>query len=131
MKIYFVFFRFISSSIAAAFIDFIAFIIIYSFTKNILSSLIGSRIISSLVNFLVNRNLVFHRRQGFVNSMIKYYILLCFMTMLSYVCISLLHTKLNISVPLSKIISETTLFLVSFSLQRNYVFSNVKNEDDN
>ena len=128
MKIYFVFFRFIFSSLSAALIDFLVFIIIYSFTKNILSSLIGSRIISSLANFFVNRSLVFHRHQGFAFSLIKYYILLCFMTMLSYLFITLLHAKMSISVPLSKIIAETTLFLISFSLQRNYVFSNLKNE---
>lgn len=128
MKIYFVFFRFIFSSLTAALIDFLVFILIYSAAKNILISLIGSRIVSSLVNFLVNRRLVFHKQQGFTFSMIKYYIILCFITMLSFLLISLFHSKIGISVPLSKIIAETALFLISFSLQRNYVFSNLKNE---
>jgi glycosyltransferase involved in cell wall biosynthesis len=128
MKIYFVFFRFIFSSLSAALIDFLVFMGIFSLTKNILVSLIGSRIVSSLINFFVNRKLVFHRQQGFTFSLIKYYILLCFMTGLSYLLISLLHTKIGISIPLSKIIAETALFLISFSLQRNFVFSNLQNE---
>jgi len=128
MKIYFVFFRFMFSSFTAALIDFLVFMLVYSITKNILSSLIGSRIIASLVNFFINRRLVFHRRQGFGFSLIKYYILVCFIAILSYLLISLLHTKMGISIPLSKIMAETTLFFVSFSLQRNYVFNILKNE---
>ena len=128
MKIYFVFFRFIFSSLSAALIDFLVFMGIFSLTKNILVSLIGSRLVSSLVNFFVNRKMVFHRKQGFTFSLVKYYILLCFMTALSYMFISLLHAKIGVSIPLSKIIAESTLFLISFSLQRNYVFSDLKNE---
>lgn len=128
MKIYFVFFRFIFSSLTAAFIDFIVFILIYSASKSILISLIGSRIVSSLVNFFINRKIVFHRRHGLTFSLIRYYIILCLITGLSFVFISLLHAKLGINAPLSKIIAETTLFLVSFSLQRNYVFSNAEAE---
>jgi putative flippase GtrA len=128
MKIYFVFFRFIFSSLSAAFIDFIVFILIYSATKNIISSLIGSRIISSLVNYFVNRRLVFHRHKGLTFSLIRYYIILCLITVLSYLFISVLHSKIGISVPISKIIAETALFFLSFSLQRNYVFSNLKTE---
>lgn len=128
MKIYFVFFRFIFSSLTAAFIDFFVFILIYSATKNILSSLIGSRIVSSLVNFFINRKLVFHRKQGFTFSLIRYYIILCLITGLSFLFISLLHSKLGINVALSKIIAETTLFIVSFSLQRNYVFRNAQTD---
>ncbi|HET7000368.1 MAG TPA: bifunctional glycosyltransferase family 2/GtrA family protein [Puia sp.] len=126
MKIYFVFFRFIFSSLTAALIDFLVFILIYSATKSILTSLIGSRIVSSLVNFFINRKLVFHRHHGLTFSLVRYYIILCLITALSYLFISLLHVKLGINVPLSKIIAETTLFVVSFSLQRNYVFNTVE-----
>jgi len=128
MKIYFVFFRFIFSSLTAALIDFLVFILIYSATKSILTSLIGSRIVSSMVNFFINRKLVFHRRHGLTFSLVRYYIILCLITGLSYLFISLLHLKLGVNVALSKIIAETTLFIVSFSLQRNYVFSNAEAE---
>ncbi|HVY75552.1 MAG TPA: bifunctional glycosyltransferase family 2/GtrA family protein [Puia sp.] len=127
MKIYFVFFRFILSSLFVTGIDFAVFLTVYSFSKNILISLIFSRIISSAINFFVNLKFVFHRSRNVAASAFKYYLLVALVALLSYLLISLFH-KNGVGIALAKIIAETILFFVSFTLQRDFVFNDLKDE---
>jgi len=127
MKIYFVFFRFILSSLSITIVDFAVFIAAFNVTASILGSLITARIVSSLINFFVNLKFVFRRSQNVLASALKYYLLVGFIALLSYLLILLMSGN-GIGVVPSKIIAETILFFVSFTLQRDFVFNNVKDE---
>ncbi|MCP5052955.1 MAG: glycosyltransferase, partial [bacterium] len=60
MKIYFQLLRFTFSSLLASFLDFIVFALAYRLTGNIMVSLlIGRFLIGSLLNYIINRRLVF------------------------------------------------------------------------
>jgi glycosyltransferase involved in cell wall biosynthesis len=121
MKIYFVFARFLSSSLLSAFIDFCVFMAVMSFTESILYSLIASRATASVVNYAVNLKFVFRRQENTLVSILKYYVLLVTIMALAFTIIRLL-TDMGLNMVLSKLTAETILFLFSFTLQRDFVF---------
>jgi putative flippase GtrA len=123
MKIYFQLLRFAFSSMLASFCDFIVFSIVYSLTANILLSLlIGRFLIGSLLNYIINRRLVFHSKTRVLSSLFKYYLALIVMSFLSYLLISLVLGHLGLKIMIAKIVVETFLFVFSFLIQREFVF---------
>lgn len=121
MKIYFVLVRFWLSSLIASGIDFIVFTAVYWATGNVLTSMIAGRV-SSLANFFLNRSFVFASRGGVTAALVRYYGLAVLIAAASYSGIQLLSRKLGVNVLLAKILVETLLSLVSFSIQRTFVF---------
>lgn len=121
MRIYFVLLRFYTSSLVAAGIDFVVFSMAFAATKNVLLSFIVGRL-SSLVNFLMNREFVFHSNASISGALWRYYALVVVMGMLSFGSIRVLASGLHWNVYVAKIIVETLLSLVSFSVQRTFVF---------
>lgn len=123
MKIYFQLLRFAFSSMLASFCDFIVFSIVYGLTANILVSLLTGRfIVGSLLNYIINRRLVFHSKTRVISSLLKYYLALIVMSILSYLLITLALENLGFKVIIAKIVVETMLFIFSFSIQREFVF---------
>jgi len=129
IKIYFVLFRFLLSSLTTALIDFIVFIICSGFGLNILLSTIIGRIIAGNYNFVINRKLVFRSHSNALKSFAKYWLLVLLLGSLSYTGILTLVNYLNLNVLLSKALIETLLFFTSFAIQRNLVF--YSKEDSN
>jgi len=121
MKIYFVLVRFWLSSLVASGIDFVVFSAVFWATGNVLTSMIAGRV-SSLANFFLNRRFVFDSRNGVASALVRYYGLVALIAAASYSGIQLLSQKLGMNVLLSKILVETLLSLVSFSIQRTFVF---------
>lgn len=64
MRIYAPLLKFLASSLTAFVVDTVAFLVLIAATGSVLLAVVGARGISSAVNFLVNRNLVFrHGRE--------------------------------------------------------------------
>ncbi|UCH96500.1 MAG: bifunctional glycosyltransferase family 2/GtrA family protein [Candidatus Aminicenantes bacterium] len=123
MKIYFQLLRFAFSSMLASFCDFIVFSIAYNLTANIMVSLlIGRFLIGSLLNYIINRRLVFHSKTRVLSSLFKYYLALIVMSVLSYLLITLALAHLGFKVMIAKVVVETLLFVFSFAIQREFVF---------
>jgi glycosyltransferase involved in cell wall biosynthesis len=129
IKIYFVLFRFLLSSLSTSLIDFIVFIICSGSGINILFSTIISRIIAGNYNFVINKKLVFRSHSNAKQSFLKYWLLVLLLGSLSYVGILSLVNYLNVNLLISKAIVETLLFFTSFTIQRNLVF--YSKEDSN
>ena len=62
MPIYFFLLRFSFSSLFAAVVDLGAFAVWYYVTGSLLGSLLAARLMSSLINFFLNKAFVFHSR---------------------------------------------------------------------
>jgi putative flippase GtrA len=123
MKIYFVILRFALSSLFATLIDVSIFTICYKFlTTNVLIDISVGRVVSSTANFAVNRSLVFDDTKGVTAKLIKYYLLVVFLMLLSYACIKILSSRFGLHPVLAKILAETMLFFASFSIQRDFIF---------
>lgn len=121
MRIYFVLLRFFASSLTAAGIDFLAFTAVFWATSNIALSMIAGRV-SSLANFALNRKYVFHSGVRLGPALLKYYTLALGIGIASYYAIRYLSGTLGFNVFAAKAFAETVLWLISFSIQRKFVF---------
>ena len=119
-RIYRRIFAFIASSLIACLVDYGAFAL-FSLVLHFVpwSGYVLARVISSGVNYAINRNVVFG--SGKRRSILRYYALaLCIMAAGS-AGVHLL-TSLGIHGILSKLMIDIPLFLVSYTVQRTYVF---------
>ena len=82
---------------------------------------ITARIISSFYNYMVNRNLVFAGNKG-RNTLIKYYALAVVVMVSSGFLTTLLHSLLLFHEVGAKVLVDTVLFLMSYSVQKKWVF---------
>jgi glycosyltransferase involved in cell wall biosynthesis len=121
MRIYFVLARFYCSAIVAAGIDFAGFSIAYAATGNVLVSVVVGRL-SSLVNFALNKKYVFHSGVSIKGTLWRYYVLVAAIAGLSSLLIWALHRYARWNVFAAKVIVDMLLSLVSFSVQRTFVF---------
>lgn len=88
---------------------------------------VGARVLSSLFNFNLNRAWVFKSRENYWKSLGKYYLLCVPQTLISVGLLTALVAKLEIGSPLLatgiKILIETGLFLISYFIQKKWVFT--------
>jgi glycosyltransferase involved in cell wall biosynthesis len=121
MRIYFVLARFYASSLLAAAVDFLGFAAAFSATGNILASLIIGRL-SSLLNFALNKRFVFHSRRALAPALRRYYALAAAIAALSYGLIWSLTCQAHFNVFIAKLCVDVPLSLISFSVQRTFIF---------
>lgn len=121
--------KFLLASVASFAVDILAFSLLtfllnpLDLSKRILFATAGARILSSIVNFLLNRKAVFVRPNQRKGSVIRYYILCILQAAASYAGVYLLSTLTNgAGSTLWKILVDTILFLISFQIQREWVF---------
>ena len=102
-----------------------------STSVNILIATIGARIVSSLFNFFYNRSAVFESEESVGKTMLRYYILCVCQMGVSYGFVNLLAMVTEASKALTsviKVLVDIILFIISFQIQRKWVFS-TKKED--
>ena len=132
IKIYGVIFKFLFSSIMSSVIDLSAFTL-FSFLlinrmdkyASILIATVFARVISSLFNFSFNRKAVFKSEKSIKNSFVRYYILCVCQLLVSYGLVYLVTEALSLGGGLtvvSKAVIDTILFMISFRIQRKWVF---------
>mgnify|MGYP005794505705 FL=1 len=123
--------KFASSSLASFLLDYLLFLLFAWGTRSLAWGLVGSniaaRLVSACFNYSLNKYLVFHGG-GQVSQNLPQYVLLAagILTANSV----LLHglTALGLAAPAAKLITEMTLFAVSFSVQTLVIFRGKKPE---
>lgn len=93
---------------------------------DILIALVCARLASAMVNYLCNRWLVFHTRGKAAKSFVRYWALVLLVAALSYLGTAVLAAvfdAMGIVVTIIKIFVETILFLLSYRLQKRWVFA--------
>ena len=121
MRIYFVLVRFYFSAIEAAGIDLAGFSAAFAVTGNVPASIVFGRL-SSLVNFTLNKRFVFHNRAPVRGVLWRYYALVAAIGALSYLLIWTLNRYSHWNIFAAKVTVDSLLSLVSFSMQRTFVF---------
>jgi putative flippase GtrA len=96
--------------------------------SNILISAVFGRIVAGLFNFSLGKLFVFQSKSSAPWEFFKYILTVIILGLISFELIDIMVQSLNLNVYLSKIIAETALFLVSFAIQRTFVFSTSKDE---
>lgn len=123
--------KYILSSLASWVIDNLIFnlleFFLFAFTISIrlLFSTVAARIISSIFNFTMNRRLVFKSDKDVKSSMVRYYILWACQLMASYLLVYIFTRLLvlgSVAVAFTKIIVDLCLFVISYNIQKKWVF---------
>lgn len=123
------FIKFAGSSIISAIIDLSIYSILCNLVfKNIevrnaiLLSTIIARVISSLFNYIMNKQKVFESKFDTKITLVRYYILCCCQMLASWFFVYILFNLININSSFIKIVVDTLLFILSYQLQRRWVF---------
>lgn len=96
----------------------------------VLIATVASRVISSIVNFLINRKVVFKAADNMGKTAAKYFTLAVCQMILSFLLVDLLangvfHVTGFLNV-LIKCVVDALLFIFSYGIQRKWVFKNKK-----
>ena len=135
IKIYSVFLKYIFSSFSSFIVDIALFSLLVSLLRDttpayyIYISTVGARIVSSLFNFTLNRKTVFKSMGKVSTTMAKYFTLCVVQMCLSAICVELLFQLFGSNETLIKILVDMLLFVVSFQIQREWVFRSKKGEE--
>lgn len=124
-RIYFPFFKFCISGLTSAFVDYTLLFVFQGITRNLFVSVIGARMISSAINFTINRSVVFNsrkRRHKKLTELSYYYVLVGILLIFNYLILRFLSENLNITLFWSKVLTEITLFGLSFPAQHLFIF---------
>lgn len=128
IRVYSVFARFILSSLTSFLLDILLFaLFIYLLEKSapqyyIFYATLGARLISSLFNFLTNKNQVFQYKDRSVPALTRYYAICLVELIASAFGVYFLHRWLKISEIALKIPVDLLLFIISFHVERRWVF---------
>jgi len=122
-RIYRLLLAFVLSSLTAAAVDYAVFIILTLLLPGqLLASVITARVTSSLVNFTINRHLVFRQKNADRMTAVRYYALVVTIMLLNYGLINLLNSQIGINLYVAKVIADLSLYALSFLAQRDFVY---------
>lgn len=122
-KIYMVIFKYLFSSIASFVIDYALYwLCLGRFGLSALVSYALARLVSSQVNYHLNKLTVFGNRGG-KNAMAKYYALCVAQGLLGAALVQLLPGVIPLSAKVIKIPVDLVLFALSYFIQRDFVFN--------
>ena len=128
IKIYGVFFKFMSSSFISFILDIFLFTmcekILHNITPDyfIILSTIIARIISSLFNYNVNKNTVFKHKTYDKLVLVRYYVLCITLMIVSGLSVSATWLIFGHSVVVIKVMIDGLLSIMSYKVQKEWVF---------
>ena len=121
--------KFVAASLGSFVVDIGAFAILSILLESLPISLqiflctMGARAISSAVNYFVNKKVVFSKEKTQSGSLLRYYLLCVAQAIASFAGVfALVHFLGSQGEVLFKSIVDVLLFLVSFHIQRDWVF---------
>jgi glycosyltransferase involved in cell wall biosynthesis len=124
VRIYAPLLKFLASSFTAFLMDTVVFLLLTLITDSLLVAVVGARAVSSAVNFLVNRRVVFEhgRDRPAAAAGLRYFSLVVVLLAANYGLISALDA-LSMSALPAKILAEIALLAVSYSVQQRFLFA--------
>ncbi|KAA3646204.1 MAG: glycosyltransferase [Chloroflexi bacterium] len=123
-RIYFVLFRYVFASLAAAIVDYIVFFIVLPLNENTLFSIFIARAVSLLVNYFLLRTRVFFATGTVRQTFPRYVALVIVSGFIASGLIDLLANSISMNIGLAKVLVESTLFVLNFLVNRSYIFIN-------
>lgn len=123
VKVYLPIIKFCTSSFLSAVVDFLLLMVLGTFTSSLLFAVVAARACSSLLNYSLNRNFVFSgNRDGMKWPLPKYFGLVILILGLNYMLLHLLHENMGVPLFYAKLLTESILFVFSYSIQKVFVF---------
>lgn len=130
IRIYAVFFKFMIVSLSSSVVDLALFSLFVYICKSALPrfggyiafSTVLARIISAIYNYTLNKKGVFKNTDGIAKSSVRYAILAVILCAMSAISVNLIHNLFPANETVIKFFVDAVLFLVSFYVQRSWVF---------
>lgn len=132
-RIFKIMFKFLISSISSLLVDMGLFYLVmrfFSFSLGAYAELVATvvaRICSSFMNFNANNSVVFRNGGSYRRSLFRYYCLCIPQMLVSAGLVTLINGLLGNTAPfiatLIKLVVDTVLFFVSYTIQREWVFA--------
>ncbi len=113
--------RFSASSLLSFLADYLLFCSFSSLTGMIVFSNISARVFSSVLNYTINKKLVFRSKSGTVQSATKYFLLAAVILICNTFLLKAL-TFAGMNSYLAKILTEALLFTLSYFVQHSFIF---------
>lgn len=124
-KVYKEIIKYILSSSSCFLIDYTFYTVFNVITNNLILSNVGARAISSVANYYINKTVVFKSKKKFYKSAPLYFGLVILVITLNTLILSLL-VNLGVNKYFAKIIVELLLTILSFTMQKLFVFKDIK-----
>jgi glycosyltransferase involved in cell wall biosynthesis len=126
-RIYRLLFKFLGSSFIATIVDYLIFTLMnLSVPNQVFSSVVVARVVSSMVNFSINRNIVFKRKNMPRYAIVRYYALATAVMFASYGLIKFFAEPLGLNIYVAKIFADSLLTTFSYVIQRDFVYHDRK-----
>ncbi len=123
MRIYFVLLRFSGISLITAGLDNLTFFLVFHAFGSIAIAQAAGRIVALLFNYRAVRRAVFFSDERHGVLLPRYLALVAANALISYTGIRILTTVSPIGVFPAKILIESLLFIVNFTIQRDFIFT--------
>lgn len=121
LRIYIVIFKYMCSSALSVVIDYLVFFTLAGYTGNIFLLTYTGRICSSIINFTINKKIVFKSEGKVVLQAVKYFLLVFLSGTVSATAVSGVQSVLG-NLYISKILVEAVIFFFNFYIQKNIIF---------
>ena len=131
------FFKFLASSLTSWLVDIGIYALVMAIFRDVwpqttchLVATIASRVISSIVNYILNRKVVFKAVDNVRKTAVRYYILAACQMLISFLLVDLAANRLlkvtGVLDVVIKCVVDACLFIFSYGIQRKWVFRNKK-----
>lgn len=133
LKIYASILKFTGSSFLAFLVDYFMLLILDALLKPVMNEsmalLVGivvARAVSSVLNFFINKRLVFKDDGNLAKTAVKFFLLVAVMLVLNYLLVWVLNIWIGVWLWVAQVIVQTTLFFLNYYLQKKLVFQDKK-----
>jgi len=89
--------------------------------KIIIATIIA-RVISSFINYLLNKNRVFKSEEKNSRTVIKYYLLVIIQMFISALLVKILYNRININPTIIKVPVDLFIFVCNYLIQKKFIF---------
>lgn len=116
------FIKFVSSSFSSYLVEYGMYTLLVVVTGALVPSNVTARIISSVMNYWVNRKFVFHENEDMLKSAAKYFLLALVILCGNSLVLNFLVNGLGINRMIAKIMTDLFFFIVNWTVQNVLVF---------
>lgn len=134
-KIYKEILKFSASSLVSFLIDYVMYGILIALTAaaglshSLIISNIGARLVSSVVNYSINRKFVFNSNSNIPKSALQYFMLAAVILIGNTIVLSTLVNTMGIGSMPAKLITEIIFFFISWTVQKYLIFYREESAD--
>ena len=113
--------KYVGSGLVSGVFEYLVMLALYFFwPESLLACVVAPRVLSSLLNYMINRQIVFKSQAG-KRSLLNFYLLVGAVLLLNYASVFGM-TQMGMPVLIAKPIADVVLFVLSYNVQQRFIF---------